>query len=300
MLQQKFKAIFTRGVSGSGKTTWANQYKKDNQFTCIISRDDYRQRFMEDQLGKDFSWKDWNWKNESKITDLINHDLEQIVGKMNIIIADTNLNEARLKQYMGWFEGIGYDVEVKDFDVPLDECVKRDLNRRHSVGRDVIQKQWMQLNVNKPKYVGNPNNPKAIIIDVDGTVADKGTRCPFEWMKVGEDKPIMIVIDIVQGFLEQGYIPLIFSGRDSVCYDLTYDWLNTNVFVGTFWYDCFSLFMREEGDMRKDSIVKKEFFDLVKDRFNIVAAIDDRLQVLELWTDLGIKTINVGNIYERF
>jgi hypothetical protein len=37
---------------------------------------------------------------------------------------------------------------------------------------------------------------KAIIVDVDGTLADmRGVRSPFEWDKVLQDKPHLDVID---------------------------------------------------------------------------------------------------------
>ena len=40
---------------------------------------------------------------------------------------------------------------------------------------------------------------KAIIVDVDGTLADmRGIRGPFEWDKVSQDKPHQDVIDLVK------------------------------------------------------------------------------------------------------
>ena len=48
-------------------------------------------------------------------------------------------------------------------------------------------------------------------------------------------------------------------------------------------------------DFRKDSIIKKEFFDeFVKDRFNVLTVFDDRNQVIKVWRDLGLTCFQVA------
>jgi hypothetical protein len=84
------------------------------------------------------------------------------------------------------------------------------------------------------------------------------------------------------------------SGRDESCREQTEEWLQDLYGVR---FDF--LFMRPENDYRKDSIVKKEIYDnQIKGKFNIMAAYDDRLQVLDMWYKEGIFTFNVnqGNI----
>src|SRR5689334_11363711 len=96
---------------------------------------------------------------------------------------------------------------------------------------------------------------RCYIFDIDGTLAIRGDRSPFEWNKVGLDKPNESVVStyrlLYYGASEMSaYAPLffIFSGRDSVCREETEKWLD-ELFIT---YD--ELYMRAEGDTRKDSI----------------------------------------------
>lgn len=56
------------------------------------------------------------------------------------------------------------------------------------------------------------------------------------------------------------------------------------------------LFMRVGGDMRRDSIIKKEI--LVNDilpYYNPIMAVDDREEVCQVWEKYGIMVIRVTN-----
>lgn len=53
--------------------------------------------------------------------------------------------------------------------------------------------------------------------------------------------------------------------------------------------------MRPEGDIRKDSIVKRELFEkYVRPYYNIEFVLDDRNQVVEMWRSLGLKCLQVA------
>jgi len=141
------KAILTIGVSASGKTTWANSFVKENPDWVIICRDDIRTTLM----GGKLDWSKWNWKREDEVTKI----QEQMIldakkNKKNVIIADTNLpvvkngkiafsNGDKLANKLGLF---GFEVSWKEFDISLDEAIKRDQNRAASVGEAVIRSQY--------------------------------------------------------------------------------------------------------------------------------------------------------------
>ena len=56
----------------------------------------------------------------------------------------------------------------------------------------------------------------------------------------------------------------------------------------------YSLYMREDGDMRPDEIVKAELLEKIKkDGFKPEVAFDDRDQVVKMWRELGIKCYQV-------
>jgi hypothetical protein len=79
----------------------------------------------------------------------------------------------------------------------------------------------------------------------------------------------------------------------------TRQWLSEN--VGD-WTDSRMLLMRPQGDMRKDTLVKKEIYHkYIEGRYNIDYVIDDRDQVIRMWEfELGLDVIKVGKIHNEF
>lgn len=138
--------------------------------------------------------------------------------------------------------------------------------------------------------IQNPLLPKAIIVDIDGTVAQRGDRDPFDWSKVLEDKPIENVLNIITALSE--YYQIIFmTGRDEVCHEATRNWL-----LHHFDNTDFILFMRSKNDNRQDSIVKLEMFNkFVKDKFYVESVFDDRLSSCRAWHGLGLTLMRVGD-----
>lgn len=131
--------------------------------------------------------------------------------------------------------------------------------------------------------------PKAIIVDIDGTLAKMNGRGPFDWHRVGEDlvnEPVRHLVNLYQG---SGHKIIIFSGRDSVCREQTRQWLADNLIGYNY------LFMRPEGNFEKDAIIKRRMFDNHVDGiFDIQFVVDDRNQVVDMWRkDLGLTCFQV-------
>lgn len=290
------KAIITVGISASGKTTWAEEFVRKNRDWININRDDIRF-----SLTGAKNWGDYKFNKsiERMVTGIQDSMVIHAKAKgKNVIISDTNLNKKFREDNIQYLKNVGYSVEVKDFPVDFMEAVKRDTHRQRSVGYQVIWKQWQQWldYIERKRYIPNEDLPVAVICDIDGTIADmKGIRSPFEWDKVGLDKPISVVCDMLYGYDALGYQIIIVSGRDGICEQDTRKWLDKNIIPS------YELFMRKEGDSRKDSIVKEEiFWDSIANRYNVKAVVDDRPQVLRLWRDLNMKVICVGNPYVEF
>ena len=120
-------------------------------------------------------------------------------------------------------------------------------------------------------YVPDDKLPLAFICDIDGTVALKGARDPYDETTVHLDRPNPAVIEIVKNHVALGYQAIFLSGRTMKCYGETHKWLRTEHCVHErepgvvndygFREKMFMLRMRAEGDSRKDSIVKRELFD---------------------------------------
>jgi hypothetical protein len=103
-----------------------------------------------------------------------------------------------------------------------------------------------------------PHRDPAWIVDIDGTLAlNNGTRGPFEYHRVSEDDSCPVIRELVTLLFNAGYSILICSGREAVgnCRSDTQAWLREHEIPYT------NLFMRAEGDYRKDSVVKLEILD---------------------------------------
>lgn len=137
---------------------------------------------------------------------------------------------------------------------------------------------------------------KAIIVDIDGTIAQKHPdRDIYDYSKIHMDLPIEPVLSVINCVLEANAsryykCKLLFvSGREDSCKIQTEIWVETHLDG----YD-YSLFMRKTGDYRSDTVVKREIYEEhIKDKYNVIAVFDDRPCVLRMWRELGLFTFNV-------
>lgn len=278
-------AIITKGLPASGKSTWSKAYVSEHQNWIRVNLDDLR----EEMFSSVFSAK-----NEKAVVkrqyELIQ---EAIDNGQNIVVDNTHLNPKSLNKLTSFFDERGVTYEVKFFDVEVGEAIRRDKDRAKPVGAMVIRRMYNAYLA--PKEIVMPNLPKAIIVDVDGTVAEHDDiRGPHELNKVHLDRPKTNIIDIVKRFHNTHHI-LIVSGRQDSCKDATLEWLHKHGVIPSD-NTKFSLMMRATGDNRKDSIVKREIFDnFINGKFNVDFVLDDRDQVVEMWRgELGLTCLQVN------
>ena len=286
------KAVITVGISASGKTYWSSQ-----QDAVDINRDWIR--FNVIAPGANWGTYKFNKHKENEVTKI----QEQMVmdahtkGK-DVIISDTNINPNTRNKWIKLLTDLGYEVEIKEFPISLEDAYKRDSLREKGVGQNVIYSQyqkWLEYKARKT-YVPDQSKPKAILFDIDGTLAQMEGRSPFAWDKVSTNSVKETIKAMAIGYDVQDYLVICVSGRDGVCYDDTKTWLNINRIP--FWY----LFMREEGDTRKDTIIKEEiFWAKIANDYNVVGVVDDRPSVVRMWHELKIpNVICVGNPWVEF
>ena len=131
-------------------------------------------------------------------------------------------------------------------------------------------------------------NQNAIIVDIDGTVADGGDRSPYDYENVDKDKPIYRIVELVR-HLRRKYFIIFVSGREETCRVKTQLWIWKHIKVNSF-----ELFMRKEKDYRQDAIIKQEIYENeIEGKYNIHFVLDDRDQVVAMWRKKGLTCLQV-------
>jgi len=132
-----------------------------------------------------------------------------------------------------------------------------------------------------------------VLVDVDGTIALRNGREPFEWDKVGTDLPFNAVVDLVNDLISLDQKIVFVSGRDEGIRQ------QTEAFIEKYFAGNHELFMRKVGDSRPDEVVKREIYqNSIQGVFSVRFVLDDRDKVVKLWREeLGLPTfqVNSGN-----
>lgn len=289
----------TRGLPGSGKSTWARQ-----QDAVRANRDDLRMSMFGRYFGLTF-------EQENMIT-----EVQQAIaaaalkaGK-NVVVDDMHLRPKYLKVWDDFAQKHGAHFRTKEFLTPVEECQRRDRMRDRTVGSSVIsdlarkylpkgqflpytRAQAPEVAPPVEKATFDPLLDHTIIVDIDGTMTlGPHDRDPYDFTKVSQDLPRRAVVNLVNRLLRDGYLVTFMSGREDICQFETAEWLE-KVIDNKHHGQC-RLFMRKAGDSRPDAIVKRELFDAhVRGQYNVKFVLDDRDSVVKMWRDLGLACFQV-------
>lgn len=292
--------IVTVGCPGSGKSTWAQEYCKTRPGWYVVNRDNIRVGLMGITNRNEYKYSK---AREQIVTDTAKMQIMAIMAKEStkgVIVADTNLNENRRDDFknLAGVEGWSYHEEV--FDVPWTELLKRNLHRGEgAVPIDVLRQMFWKFceYQGKPVYDGTPGKPKAVIFDVDGTLAKMVGRSPYDLEKCDTDTINPMVVELARSYFRDGYAVIVVSGRESGTKDdeikykvMTRKWLTDKFIPFT------EHFQREQGDSRGDMIVKEEiFWRDIAPYYDVKLAVDDRAQVVEMWRRIGVECWQVDH-----
>lgn len=136
---------------------------------------------------------------------------------------------------------------------------------------------------------------KAIIVDLDGTLADirirlkhlEGNRKDWKGFNktIETDEIHHWCREIIIRFASDHYI-IIVSGRTDELRDQTLEWLTKYQVPFHF------LFMRKSFDMRPDQMIKEEIYrQKIKDQYSVLFVLDDRQKVVDMWRSLGLVVL---------
>lgn len=313
--------VITRGLPGSGKSTYAKKWVSEAPGRARVNRDDLREMLHGGYIGLE---------GEGAVTAAQEAAVRALLtsGK-DVIVDDLNLRQQYARRWLTVATECGAELEVVDYtNVPIATCIQRDELRKYdvtvgrSVGESVIRKQARFLAgkpyplpapVNPPKstrgqldiepYSVPLGKPKAILVDLDGTMALMNGRGPHEYHRVGEDLSNEAIVRLV-AVLDQAtendstlYGPdfeiVFLSGRVETCYFQTYHWLAERGFTNH------RLIMRpplpDGVQQPKDSVVKLALFnEHIRDHYDVQFVLDDRDQVVEMWRALGLTCLQVA------
>jgi predicted kinase len=143
------KVVFTRGLPGSGKSTYAYELKEKHHDSCFIySTDDYWLRpdgeydFNFELLGKSHAWN--QRRADETMEDLMDGAYDTI-----IVIDNTNTTFKEMLPYIKSALQCGYDIEFVEPDTEwrydVEECFKRN---SHGVPYATILKMHQRWETN--------------------------------------------------------------------------------------------------------------------------------------------------------
>ncbi len=134
----------------------------------------------------------------------------------------------------------------------------------------------------------------AIIVDLDGTLADSSHRRPYSATddEIMSDSLIQHVANVVHfhRYFDHEVIYVTARGNEPNEIPATLKWLR----MENMWEDngSYHLFSRAVGDNRDDVIVKLEIFnESIRDKYNVRLVLDDRPKVVRMWTALGLPVL---------
>lgn len=283
------------GCPASGKSTYSEWIVKTEPKTMRISRDEIRFSQFQQILEQDA---------ESMITKIISEQVKTLLKNgWNVILDNCHTKKEYIDGPVRDFKAYG-NIAFKVFDLPLEELLERNQKRTRKVPERVIESMFEQLERLKKTFDFEPIRkvktdleyasqdtalPKALICDLDGTLALMNGRNPFDASRCDEDVLNEPVANVLINYKKAGYQIVLLSGREDKFRAPTERFLEKHS-IG---FD--ALLMRKTADNRKDSIIKKEIFDAeVKDKYFVEFILDDRNQVVDMWrNDLKLPCFQV-------
>ena len=134
--------------------------------------------------------------------------------------------------------------------------------------------------------------PKAIVFDIDGTLADCRHRLHHLpnydkfFAEMDKDTPIGSTVILARMLSDYAYTKVLFvTGRPETYRSETESWLKNR--CGFSPLPPWRIYMRKTGDHRPDHVINDEIRQEIEKTYNILLVIDDRPKVVAMWRRAG-------------
>lgn len=306
--------ILTRGIQGSGKSTWAKKWVAEDPLTRIRYNNDDIRHMQGVYWPTD---KQALNKKEKIVIKIKNFIISSYMDAYyDIVVDNMNLNpkeyeyfNALIAEFNANHSDVQYSLKFEDFIIPVEECIARDAQRPNPIGATVIKQTYNRYRnemikieteklLAKEAQIGfNPLLPGCIIADMDATICFNVTGRPFFGKSAAEnmpnDKPNMPVIKLIQNYLKcanEADRVFIITGREETedIKNATYDYVKKHVSTDS----RIVILMRPDKNHEAGTIIKKMLYDTyIKDKYNVDYVLDDSQKIVDMYRDMGLTVL---------
>ena len=307
------KVIFTRGIQGSGKSTWAKQWAmEDPDHRIRISWDDLRNMYGQY----------WVPNREPLVTNASVSILKDAMNRgLDVVIDNMNLSESSKKSFLTTIEKHNnyvndsnivkpdqvmytYEIEYKDFFIPVEECIRRDSMRPNPIGEAIIKQTWNRYRTMictlENEKVASRINPyrdgfeKAIVFDLDATLSFNLTGRPY-WGEgcaegIKNDAENTPLVNLFKTLQQNGsYKMIVLTGREGTedIINASEQWLTDH---GIDTKEILFVF-RPKGSKVKGTEYKLNTLKDLRNTYDIEFVVDDSQKIVDVLRENGYTVL---------
>ena len=133
--ENKPELIMLMGIPASGKSTWSNNYVNSHDNCIVISSDEYRKKLFGDVNEQ---------SRNNELFRIVHNDIKSALKSNQSVIYDaTNINAKRRMSFLSEISNIDCIKRIVIFNLPYEECLRRNWMRERKVPDEVIRKMYM-------------------------------------------------------------------------------------------------------------------------------------------------------------